>query len=217
MGEGTPGAEPDWVWRQYQHTCIHFVAASADGTTGAGCRAGVSLAAATDAAGHLACFAGPGALLGCGVACPLASYPTEAQARAAAAASEAQARAYLADIRAGRCPHHRHPVRLRQVGRSVYAEPCGCRLYQGTLPHDDPPATDAASLPDAGGARCPSPWASAARVAAWFVAGLLPGLAAILLGGGRPAEAAGWAALVALPLAIWRGWFAGRGERGGDT
>ena len=53
MGEGTPDAEPDWVWRQYQHTCIHFVSASADGTTGPGCRAGATLAAATDAAGHI--------------------------------------------------------------------------------------------------------------------------------------------------------------------
>ena len=92
MGEGTPGAEPDGVWRQYRHTCSHFVAASADGATGPGCRAGASLAAATDAAGHRACFAGPGAPLRCGVACPLAAYPAEAQARAAAAASAAHTR-----------------------------------------------------------------------------------------------------------------------------
>ena len=25
-------------------------------------------------------------------------------------------------------------VQLRQVGRSVYASPCGCRLWQGTIP-----------------------------------------------------------------------------------
>lgn len=33
------------------------------------------------------------------------------------------------------CPHcGQHVTALEQVGRSVYARPCGCRQYQGTVP-----------------------------------------------------------------------------------
>ena len=32
------------------------------------------------------------------------------------------------------CPTHNQPMTLEQVGRCVYAAPCGCRLYQGRLP-----------------------------------------------------------------------------------
>lgn len=32
------------------------------------------------------------------------------------------------------CPHCKQPIEKReQVGRCVYARPCGCRLYQGKL------------------------------------------------------------------------------------
>jgi hypothetical protein len=32
------------------------------------------------------------------------------------------------------CHCHRAVDRMKQVGRCVYAEPCGCRLWQGTIP-----------------------------------------------------------------------------------
>ena len=57
---------------------------------------------------------------------------------------------------------------------------------------------------------------SCALVAVSFAAGLMLALAVILLGGWRVVQVAGFAALVCLPFAIWRGWFAGR-DRGGDA
>ncbi len=39
---------------------------------------------------------------------------------------------YWRKLDAGVCPHCDTAIaRKRQVGRCVYAEPCGCRLYQG--------------------------------------------------------------------------------------
>lgn len=33
------------------------------------------------------------------------------------------------------CPHcKQHVTALRQVGRCVYADPCGCRVWQGRIP-----------------------------------------------------------------------------------
>jgi hypothetical protein len=42
---------------------------------------------------------------------------------------------YLADLANDICPVCETPVaKKHQVGRCVYAEPCGHRLYQGQLP-----------------------------------------------------------------------------------
>jgi hypothetical protein len=42
---------------------------------------------------------------------------------------------YLADLANNICPVCETPVEKKiQVGRCVYAEPCGHRLYQGQLP-----------------------------------------------------------------------------------
>lgn len=38
---------------------------------------------------------------------------------------------YLEKLRKGVCPHCGQPFAQRQVGRCVYAQPCGHRLYQG--------------------------------------------------------------------------------------
>lgn len=33
------------------------------------------------------------------------------------------------------CPHcGQHVARLQQIGRCVYAQPCGCRIWQGQVP-----------------------------------------------------------------------------------
>jgi len=43
--------------------------------------------------------------------------------------------AYFASAEAGICPICQTPIeRKKQVGRCVYAEPCGCRLWQGFVP-----------------------------------------------------------------------------------
>ncbi len=42
---------------------------------------------------------------------------------------------YIADLAANICPHCQTPIAERkQVGRCVYADPCGHRLYQGRAP-----------------------------------------------------------------------------------
>jgi hypothetical protein len=34
----------------------------------------------------------------------------------------------------GLCPHCKEPmVKQKQIGRCVFADPCGCRLYQGKV------------------------------------------------------------------------------------
>lgn len=41
---------------------------------------------------------------------------------------------WLKNFAAGMCPHCGRKIeQKKQVGRCVYAEPCGCRLYQGKL------------------------------------------------------------------------------------
>jgi len=44
---------------------------------------------------------------------------------------------YLADLDAHVCPQCKASIiQFRQVGRCVYASPCGHRLYQGKVPKD---------------------------------------------------------------------------------
>lgn len=48
-------------------------------------------------------------------------------------------RLWSADLAADICPHCKTPITLyAQVGRSVYADPCGHRLYQGKAPKGKP-------------------------------------------------------------------------------
>lgn len=44
---------------------------------------------------------------------------------------EAAALRYLEDLAGGRCPVCHEPATEQQVGRSVYAEPCGHRMFEG--------------------------------------------------------------------------------------
>ena len=54
------------------------------------------------------------------------------EARELAEAQQAAAQ-YFIDLFAGVCPFCKQPYTERQVRRSVYAEPCGHRLYQGKV------------------------------------------------------------------------------------
>lgn len=38
---------------------------------------------------------------------------------------------HMSNIQNGICPTHKVAMTKKQVGRCVYADPCGCRLYQG--------------------------------------------------------------------------------------
>lgn len=43
-------------------------------------------------------------------------------------------KAFMTNLKNDICPHCGTPItNKRQVGRCVYADPCGCRLYQGNL------------------------------------------------------------------------------------
>jgi len=70
--------------------------------------------------------------------CALVDYPTEAEVEEirqeheefVQRAIDAVPRIF-AEIEAGRCPFCGAAMTKRQVGRDVYAAPCGHRLYQG--------------------------------------------------------------------------------------
>ena len=65
-------------------------------------------------------------------ACPHCSYLTPEERQATKEASAAAVVKYLADLDANRCPFCNAVIAKRdQVGRCVYASPCGHRLYQG--------------------------------------------------------------------------------------
>lgn len=69
--------------------------------------------------------------------CESRSLLTRAEAEAEEAESAAIVKAYLDDLASDRCPICHQPITKRQqVGRCVYGEPCGHRLYQGTLPKE---------------------------------------------------------------------------------
>lgn len=131
----TPQTVP--LWQQFQRKCIHY-----NGILGPGmvrhltCKAGVAYADVTDDQRRNPCHSTDfnGDPCSCTIVCPSAEFLTEEQAKAKEAAARDRLRQRFADIEAGICPHHKRPITLRQVGRCVYAEPCGCRLYQGTLP-----------------------------------------------------------------------------------
>lgn len=111
--------------------CVHF-----NGLIAGTCKAGVAYASVKDDSQspyRYPCFVGEHAAAGACTSCATASFPTEEQARAEQAEFEAHLNKRSADIAAGICPTHGTPMTKRQVGRCVYADPCGCRLYQGRL------------------------------------------------------------------------------------
>jgi len=64
--------------------------------------------------------------------CPLQQFMSVEEAEAVAAEQEKHIRQYFEDIAQDVCPIcHKAFERKKQVGRCVYAEPCGHRLYQG--------------------------------------------------------------------------------------
>ena len=64
--------------------------------------------------------------------CALQAFMTVEEAEAKAAEQEARIRQYFEEIATDVCPVCHKPFeRKQQVGRCVYAEPCGHRMYQG--------------------------------------------------------------------------------------
>jgi hypothetical protein len=69
---------------------------------------------------------------GCTERCPKASFLSAEEIAEKEAEIREAAIAFFRDMQSGLCPHCRQPVQKQvQVGRCVYAEPCGHRLWQG--------------------------------------------------------------------------------------
>jgi hypothetical protein len=112
--------------------CKHF-----NGVVNECCEAGIRYAEVRDSTTspyRFPCFRNEKATSGPELPCPKREFPTWEEAQADEAMIEAQIAEYLAEIDKSVCPHCKRAVeRKQQVGRCVYAEPCGHRLYQGRV------------------------------------------------------------------------------------
>jgi hypothetical protein len=67
--------------------------------------------------------------------CAACRFPTEEEIAARIAKADAAIAKFAADLDNDLCPHCGQRIaHYRQVMRSVYADPCGHRLYQGKVP-----------------------------------------------------------------------------------
>ena len=67
--------------------------------------------------------------------CPAAVYPTPEECAAHDAEIAAFVTKFATDLESDICPHCGQKIEhWKQIGRCVYAEPCGDRLYQGQVP-----------------------------------------------------------------------------------
>lgn len=113
-----------------ENKCRHF-----NGISNEVCKAGVAYRGLrTD--GSLPCLPA-----GVHLPCEEREYPTIEEAAADKERRDREVGAFLTQLVAFEtrqnedCPHCRRRVdQLRQVGRCVYASPCGCRLWQGKVP-----------------------------------------------------------------------------------
>src|SRR2546423_8128344 len=75
---------------------------------------------------------------GCTDRCAFATFRTPEEVAAEEEKSTRILRTYLDNMARNICPHCYTPIEERmQVGRCVYAQPCGCRLYQGKLRQEE--------------------------------------------------------------------------------
>lgn len=65
--------------------------------------------------------------------CDKREAPTVEEVEEFEAKMEAKFKETMDNIKNDICPNHKTPMTKKQVGRCVYAEPCGCRLYQGKV------------------------------------------------------------------------------------
>jgi hypothetical protein len=65
--------------------------------------------------------------------CPRAEYPTRQEAEQWWDDTDREIKEYFAKIGEHICPQCGNPMTKRQIGRCVYAHPCGHRLYQGSI------------------------------------------------------------------------------------
>lgn len=80
----------------------------------------------------------------CAERCASASFLSEQEIVEEVKRTQEVAAKFLTELAEGKtCPHCHAPIEERyQVGRSVYARPCGCRQYQGRLSKGKHPSED---------------------------------------------------------------------------
>lgn len=124
--------EPRPLWEQYATSCVYF-----NGIMEKVCRAGVSyddprFGGRQPYRAELPCLKENPADPTRTDLCDRCEFLTEEAARQKADESTRRIRAYFEKMTSGICPECDQKIeRERQVGRCVYAEPCGHRLYQG--------------------------------------------------------------------------------------
>lgn len=135
MKSTKPHLAEEPVWKQLQNRCTHF-----SGLMNERCDVGVRYedvaAPPEDPADprfgilhRLPCFTKDGLTH----RCAQARFLTDEEAHAEEAAIRDGFAEMWRKIDAGICPNHNTPMTLKQIGRCVYADPCGCRLYQGRI------------------------------------------------------------------------------------
>lgn len=121
-----PIARPDG-WKQWQQKCVHF-----NGTIHESCEAGICYDDVRDESTHpysYPCFSDRES----STTCDKARFRTVEEAKAKEREEMAEIEEFLSKAKHGICPRCGTVIeRERQVGRCVYAIPCGCRLWQGT-------------------------------------------------------------------------------------
>lgn len=123
MRPGAVGSFGSWAGR-----CIHFAGMYDPGMVPkTHCKAGIAFAEVkAQNGGKLPCLGREDA------ECASFRYPTSEEVRQWEADTKAAVNDFFGKIEAGICPHCGTAIqRKEQVGRCVYARPCGHRLYQG--------------------------------------------------------------------------------------
>ncbi len=87
----------------------------------------------------------------CAERCPSASFLSEEEIAVEKERSNQAIAQFLKELTEGKtCPHCHRPIEKRyQVGRCVYAKPCGCRQYQGTVPKSERTPKDQRQIDEA--------------------------------------------------------------------
>lgn len=115
--------------QQIQARCVHF-----NGLINERCEIGIEYLSVRDSSRspyRWPCHKGAGGG-DCHTVCHRAEFLTDEQAKNEADETRGMLDAFFSKIESGICPHCDTEIKARQqVGRCAYAEPCGCRLYQG--------------------------------------------------------------------------------------
>lgn len=87
----------------------------------------------------------------CAECCTSVSFLSEEEIATEKERSNQAIAAFLKELSEGKtCPHCHRPVEKRyQVGRCVYAKPCGCRQYQGVVPKSERTPADQKQIDEA--------------------------------------------------------------------